>query len=140
MNGDSLDRPKIRPEHLERAAFVYVRQSSLKQVRENVESQRRQYAFAEQARALGWSERQIVILDEDLGRSGAAPQARPGFARLVGAVARTEVGIVMSLEVSRLSRNDTDWHHLVHLCRWTATLVADEHAVYDPTSSTADWA
>jgi DNA invertase Pin-like site-specific DNA recombinase len=137
MSGESLDRSKIRPEHLERAAFVYVRQSSLKQVRENVESQKRQYAFAEQARALGWSEGQVVILDEDQGRSGAAPQARPGFARLVGAVARTEVGIVMSLEVSRLSRNDTDWHHLVHLCRWTATLIADEHAVYDPTS-TAD--
>ena len=98
MSGESLDRSKIRPEHLERAAFVYVRQSSLKQVRENVESQRRQYAFAEQARSLGWSEGQVVILDEDQGRSGAAPQARPGFARLVGAVARTEVGIVMSLE------------------------------------------
>jgi len=137
MSGESLDRSKVRPEHLERAAFVYVRQSSLKQVRENVESQRRQYAFAEQARALGWNEGQIVVLDEDQGRSGAAPQARPGFARLVGAVARTEVGIVMSLEVSRLSRNDTDWHHLVHLCRWTATLIADEHGVYDPTS-TAD--
>jgi excisionase family DNA binding protein len=137
MNGDGLDRSKIGPEHLERAAFVYVRQSSLKQVRENVESQRRQYGFAEQARALGWSEGQIVILDEDQGRSGAAPESRPGFARLVGAVARAEVGIVMSLEVSRLSRNDTDWHHLVHLCRWTATLIADEHGVYDP-SSTAD--
>jgi excisionase family DNA binding protein len=137
MSGDGLDRSKIRPEHLERAAFVYVRQSSLKQVRENVESRRRQYGFAEQARALGWNEGQIVILDEDQGRSGAAPQSRPGFARLVGAVARAEVGIVMSLEVSRLSRNDTDWHHLVHLCRWTATLIADEHGVYDPTS-TAD--
>jgi len=137
MSGDHLDRSKIRPEHLGRAAFVYVRQSSLKQVRENLESQRRQYGFAEQARALGWNEGQIVILDEDQGRSGATPQARPGFTRLVGAVARAEVGIVMSLEVSRLSRNDTDWHHLVHLCRWTATLIADEHGVYDPTA-TAD--
>ena len=88
MSGDSLDRSKIRPGHLERAAFVYVRQSSLKQVRENVESRRRQYGFADQARALGWSEGQIVILDEDQGRSGAAPQSRPGFARLVGAVTR----------------------------------------------------
>jgi excisionase family DNA binding protein len=137
MSGDGLDCSKVRPEHLERAAFVYVRQSSLKQVRENVESGRRQYGFADQARALGWSEGQIVILDEDQGRSGAAPESRPGFARLVGAVARAEVGIVMSLEVSRLSRNDTDWHHLVHLCRWTATLIADEHGVYDPTA-TAD--
>ena len=137
MSGEHLDRSKVRPAHLERAAFVYVRQSSLKQVRENVESGRRQYGFADQARALGWSEGQIVILDEDQGRSGATPQARPGFARLIGAVARAEVGIVMSLEVSRLSRNDTDWHHLVHLCRWTATLIADEHGVYDPTA-TAD--
>ena len=137
MSGDHLDRSKVRPEHLERAAFVYVRQSSLKQVRDNVESGRRQYGFADQARTLGWSEGQIVILDEDQGRSGATPQARPGFARLIGAVARAEVGIVMSLEVSRLSRNDTDWHHLVHLCRWTATLIADEHGVYDP-ASTAD--
>ncbi len=137
MSGEHLDRSKVRPEHLERAAFVYVRQSSLKQVRENVESGRRQHGFADQARALGWSEGQIVILDEDQGRSGATPQSRPGFARLVGAVARVEVGIVMSLEVSRLSRNDVDWHHLVHLCRWTATLIADEHGVYDPTA-TAD--
>jgi len=137
MSGEHLDRSKVRPEHLERAAFVYVRQSSAKQVRENVESGRRQYGFADQARTLGWSEGQIVILDEDQGRSGATPQARPGFARLIGAVARAEVGILMSLEVSRLSRNDTDWHHLVHLCRWTATLIADEHGVYDPTA-TAD--
>jgi DNA invertase Pin-like site-specific DNA recombinase len=83
MSGESLDRSKIHPEHLERAALGYVRQSSLKQVRENVESQRRQYGFAEQARALGWSEGQIVILDEDQGRSGAAPQARPGLARRI---------------------------------------------------------
>ena len=130
----SLDRSKIRPPHLTRAAFIYVRQSSLRQVRENLESQRRQYGFAEQARALGWTEPQIVILDEDQGQSGAIPEARAGFARLVAAVARAEVGIVMSLELSRLSRNDTDWHHLVHLCRWTATLIADEQGVYDPTS------
>ena len=73
----------------------------------------RQYAFAEQAKGLGRSEGQLIILDEDQGKSGATPQARSGFSRLVGAVARGEVGIVMSLEVSRLSRNDVDWHHLV---------------------------
>jgi DNA invertase Pin-like site-specific DNA recombinase len=134
MSAYNLDRSKIRPEHLARAAFVYIRQSSYKQVRENLESGIRQYAFAEQAKALGWSEPQLVILDEDQGRSGAIPQARPGFARLVGAVARGEVGIVMSLELSRLSRNDSDWHHLVHLCRWTTTLIADEQGVYDPTA------
>lgn len=126
MSGYSLERTKIRPEHLSRAAFIYVRQSSPKQVRENLESQRRQYGFAEQAVALGWSEQQLVIVDEDQARSGAIPWARSGFARLVGAVARAEVGIVLSLELSRLSRNDPDWHHLVHLCRWTTTLIADE--------------
>jgi hypothetical protein len=93
-------------------------------VRENLESQRRQYGFAEQAVALGWGEQQPVIVDEDQARSGAIPWARSGFARLVGAVARAEVGIVMSLEPARLSRNDPDWHHLVHLCRWTTTLIA----------------
>jgi len=134
MSDHGLDRSKIRPEHLTRAAFVYIRQSSFKQVRENVESGMRQYAFAEQAKTLGWSEGQLIILDEDQGKSGATPQARSGFSRLVGAIARGEVGIVMSLEVSRLSRNDVDWHHLVHLCRWTGTLIADEHGVYDPTS------
>ena len=76
-------RDKIQALHLKRRAYVYIRQSSLKQVRENVESRRRQYGFADQARALGWSEGQIVILDEDQGRSGATPQARPGFAREV---------------------------------------------------------
>jgi excisionase family DNA binding protein len=134
MSSYSLERSKIRSEHLERTAFVYVRQSSLRQVRENLESQRRQYGFAARARELGWSEQQVVILDEDQGKSGATPEARSGFSRLVTAVARGEVGIVMSLEVSRLSRNDADWHHLVHLCRWTATLIADEQGVYDPSA------
>jgi len=134
MRSYNAERSKVQPGHLERRAFVYVRQSSPKQVRENLESQRRQYAFAERARELGWSEPQIVTLDEDQGTSAANPEGRSGFARLVTAVARAEVGIVMSLELSRLSRNDPDWHHLVHLCRWTATLIADEHDVYDPSS------
>jgi hypothetical protein len=85
MSGGGLDRSKIRREHLERSAFVYVRQSSHKQVRENQESRRRQYAFAEQARALGWNEPQVVVLDEDQGRSAASPESRPGFARLTAA-------------------------------------------------------
>ena len=130
--GDGL---KVRAEHQARQAFVYVRQSSLHQVRTNLESQRRQYEFAEQAAALGFSRERIVIIDEDQGKSAAIAGARAGFARLVGAVARGEVGIVMSLEISRLSRNDADWHHLVYLCRWTNTLIADEHGVYEPASS-----
>jgi len=135
MNGPSGDqRPKIRAEHLALAAFVYVRQSSLRQVRNHLEIQRRQYAFADQAAALGWSRERVVVVDEDQGKSGAIPQSRAGFAKLVGAVARGEVGIVMSLELSRLSRNDADWNHLVYLCRWTGAFIADEHGVYDPSS------
>jgi DNA invertase Pin-like site-specific DNA recombinase len=134
MNIDRPDRSKISTSQLERAAFVYVRQSSLHQVRENVESQRRQYGFADQAQALGWSAGKVVIIDEDQGQSGATPGARAGFGRLVSAVARGEVGVVMSLEISRLSRNDADWHHLVYLCRWTQTLIADEDGIYDPSA------
>src|SRR5690606_28543998 len=133
MSKHSFEQSKIRLEHTARAAFVYVRQSSLEQVRRNRESQRRQYGFAEQARMLGWSEAQVVIIDEDQGKSGATPGARAGFGRLMAAVAQRQVGIVMSLGVSRLSRNDTDWQHLIHLCRWTETLIADEHGIYDPT-------
>jgi len=135
MNGVNGEGSKIRAEHLALSAFVYVRQSSLRQVRNHLESQRRQYAFADQAAALGWSRERVVVVDEDQGKSGAIPQARAGFAKLVGAVARGEVGIVMSLELSRLSRNDADWNHLVYLCRWTGALIADEHGVYDPSSS-----
>jgi DNA invertase Pin-like site-specific DNA recombinase len=135
MNGANGEGSKIRTEHLALSAFVCVRQSSLRQVRNHLESQRRQYAFADQAAALGWSRERVVVIDEDQGKSGAIPQARAGFAKLVGAVARGEVGIVMSLELSRLSRNDADWNHLVYLCRWTGALIADEHGVYDPSSS-----
>jgi DNA invertase Pin-like site-specific DNA recombinase len=135
MSGAIGDRTKIQAEHLSRTAFIYVRQSSPRQVRENLESQRRQYGFADHAAELGWSRESIVIVDEDQGRSGAVAQSRPGFARVVAAVARREAGIVMSLEISRLSRNDADWHQLVYLCRWTDTLIADEHGVYDPASS-----
>lgn len=129
------DRLKVRAEHLTRTAYVYVRQSSLRQVRTNLESQRLQYGFAEQAAALGWDRERIVVVDEDQGRSGAMPQSRAGFGDIVAAVARGEVGVVMSFELSRLSRNDLDWHHLVFMCRWTSTLIADEQGLYDPSSS-----
>lgn len=132
MNGPIGEKSKIRTEHIERSAIVYVRQSSPEQVRNHLESQRRQYAFAEHATALGWSRERVVIIDEDQGKSGAVPHARVGFAKLVGAVARGEVGIVMSLELSRLARNDADWSHLIYLCRWTGALIADEQGVYDP--------
>ena len=131
----SVDHVKVRSEHQERFAFVYVRQSSARQVRNNLESQRLQYGFADQAVALGWTRERIIVVDEDQGRSAALANARRGFGDMVAAVARGEVGIVMSFELSRLSRNDLDWHHLVYLCRWTSTLIADEQGLYDPSSS-----
>jgi excisionase family DNA binding protein len=131
----SVDLVKVRGEHQQRLAFVYVRQSSPRQVRDHLESQRLQYGFAEQAVALGWTRERVIVLDEDQGKSAALPQARGGFGDMVAAVARGEVGIVMSFELSRLSRNDLDWHQLVYLCRWTGTLIADEQGLYDPSSS-----
>ncbi len=128
-------RRKITQAHFDRAAYVYVRQSSPEQVRRHVESARRQYELAEWAVELGWSGDQVKVIDEDQGRSGTAPNARPGFLKLVGAVANGEVGIVIGLEVSRLARNSPDWSHLLYMCRWTATLIADEHGVYDPADS-----
>jgi DNA invertase Pin-like site-specific DNA recombinase len=129
------DRAKVTAAHLARLAFVYVRQSSPRQVRCNRESQRRQYDFAAQAEDFGWRRDQIVIIDEDQGTSGVIPYARTGFGGLVSRVARGEGGIVLSLELSRFARNDPDWHHLVYLCRWTETLIADEQGLYDPTVS-----
>jgi DNA invertase Pin-like site-specific DNA recombinase len=106
MNTLVVDRLKVRSEHQQRLAYLYVRQSSMRQVRNNVESQQLQYGFAEQAAQLGWSRERIIVVDEDQGQSGALPQARGGFGCMVAAVARGEVGIVMSFELSRLSRND----------------------------------
>jgi len=111
---------KIDARHLERAAYVYVRQSSPHQVFEHVESGRRQYERVEWAVAAGWSRERIIVIDEDQGRTGAMAKVRAGFARLVAAVAQGEVGIVIALEVSRLSRNSPDWHHLLYLCRFTS--------------------
>ncbi len=121
---------KITPTHLGRAAYVYVRQSTVTQVHEHRESQRRQYALTEHARACGW--RQVEVVDEDLGRSGSGRVARPGFERLVAAVCDEQVGGVFALEASRLARNNRDWHHLVDLCGLTATLLIDGEGVYDP--------
>jgi DNA invertase Pin-like site-specific DNA recombinase len=121
---------KIRPTHLHRIAYVYVRQSSHHQVRYHHESQRRQYALADRARALGFG--QVIIIDEDLGRSGAGLQERPGFGQLLAAVCQGSVGVVVALEASRLARNNRDWHHLVDLCALTETLLMDDDGVYDP--------
>ncbi len=121
--------PKIGVEHLKRRAVVYVRQSSMRQVRNNLESQRLQYALAERARELGWQD--VEVIDADLGVSASTGSARVGFERLVAAVALSEVGIVLSREVSRLSRNDKDWCRLTEVCQAFGTLIGDEGQVYD---------
>jgi DNA invertase Pin-like site-specific DNA recombinase len=125
-----LYSPKIKPEHLGRKAIVYLRQSSEKQVRQNLESQRLQYELAERIRGLGWQE--IEIINSDLGSSAAMGSAsREGFERVLSSVALGEVGIVVSREVSRLSRTDKDWCRLVEVCQIFGTLIGDEQQVYD---------
>lgn len=121
---------KILPAHLERTAYVYVRQSTLQQVRHHREGQQRQYALAERARQLGFT--RVVVVDDDLGVSGSGKQQRPGFARLLAAVCQGEVGAVFALEASRLARNNRDWHHLIDLCAMTDTLLVDDDGLYDP--------
>ncbi len=122
---------KIQSEHLQRVAYVYVRQSSPYQVEHHQESRRRQYDLAAWAEQAGWARERIIVVDQDQGRSAAVAHARDGFEGMATAVGRGEVGIVIGLEVARLARNSPDWHHLMYLCRWTRTLIADEHAVYD---------
>ena len=126
------DSRKVTANHLARKAFLYVRQSTLRQVAENQESTRRQYALRERAVALGWTAEQVVVLDCDLGVSGAATD-REGFQRLVAEVGMGHAGIVLGLEVSRLARNCTDWHRLLEICALTETLILDEDGLYDPT-------
>jgi DNA invertase Pin-like site-specific DNA recombinase len=126
------DRSKVSPSHLQRAAFVYLRQSTPGQVEHNRESTARQYALADLACQLGWSKQQVVLIDEDLGLSGASTQKRSGFARLTSEVALAHVGIVLGLEVSRLARNNADWYRLLELCGITNTLIGDNDGVYHP--------
>src|ERR1017187_1731330 len=121
---------KIRAEHLQRAAYVYIRQSTGYQVRFHREGQKRQYGLSQRARELGFT--QVVVIDEDLGRSGSGLQERPGFGRLLAAVCQGAVGAVVALEASRLARNNRDWHHLVDLCGLTDTLLIDDDGIYDP--------
>src|SRR6266545_2358208 len=103
---------KVTTEHLRRAAYLYVRQSTLRQVVENTTSTDRQYALRQRAVALGWPAEQVIVIDEDLGRSGASAEGRDGFQRLVADVGMGRAGIVLGLEVSRLARNDAEWHRL----------------------------
>jgi DNA invertase Pin-like site-specific DNA recombinase len=123
---------KIRSEHLDRAAVVYVRQSTRQQVLEHAESTRLQYALAERAVALGWARSQVTVIDDDLGVSAATADSRKGFARLVTEVTMGRAGIVLGIEMSRLARTGRDWHQLLELCSLSGVLLADPDGVYDP--------
>lgn len=125
---------KVQPCHLDRGAYLYIRQSSMRQVLENAESTKRQYALRGRAIALGWREEQIVVIDNDQGESGASAAWREGFQRLVSDVGMGHAGIVMGLEVSRLARNNADWQRLLEICALADTLILDEDGVYDPAS------
>jgi excisionase family DNA binding protein len=120
---------RIVADHLAREAIVYVRQSTVDQVINNVESRRRQYGLVERARQLGWAD--ISVIDDDLGRSGSGV-SRPGFEKLLAAICEGRVGVVVSIEASRLARNGRDWHTLLEFCGLVGTLIADEDGVYDP--------
>jgi DNA invertase Pin-like site-specific DNA recombinase len=123
---------KVKAAHLKRNAYLYIRQSTLRQVFDNSESTKRQYALRQRAVALGWPEDRIIVIDSDLGQSGASAADREGFQRLVTEVSIGRAGIVLGLEVSRLARNSTDWHRLLEICALADTLILDEDGVYDP--------
>jgi DNA invertase Pin-like site-specific DNA recombinase len=129
MNSDPA---KVSPNHLDRDAYLYVRQSTLRQVVENTESTLRQYALRERAIALGWPIERVQVIDCDQGQSGASAADREGFQRLVAEVSLGHAGIVLGLEVSRLARNNSDWHRLLEICALTDTLILDEDGLYDP--------
>jgi DNA invertase Pin-like site-specific DNA recombinase len=123
---------KVQAEHLSRQAFLYVRQSTMRQVQQNVESTQRQYALRDRALALGWTAEQITVIDCDQGQSGSSATEREGFQRLATEVSMNRAGIVMGLEVSRLARNSSDWHRLLEICALTRTLLLDDDGLYDP--------
>ena len=124
--------PKITASHQERHALVYLRQSKPSQVERHGESTRRQYALADRAQDLGWPAEKVDVIDDDLGLSGETTEGRAGFARLAAEVALGHVGILFSIEVSRLARNSSDWYRLLDLCGVTNTLIADTDGIYHP--------
>src|SRR5271169_6792573 len=123
---------KVTAAHLSRTAYLYVRQSSLKQVLHNTESAIRQYDLRGKAISLGWAADQITVIDIDQGHSGASAAGREGFQHLVAEVSLGRAGIVLGLEVSRLARNNSDWHRLLEISGLTGTLILDEDGLYDP--------
>jgi DNA invertase Pin-like site-specific DNA recombinase len=116
---------KVTAHHLRRNAYLYVRQSTMRQVLENTESTQRQYALRQRAVTLGWPQERVIVIDADLGFSGASANDREGFQHLVAEVGLGRAGIVLGLEVSRLARNSTDWHRLLEICAFSETLILD---------------
>ena len=123
---------KILRQHRERLAMVYIRQSTVQQVERHQESTRLQYALVDRAFQFGWTRETIVVVDDDLGRSGASIEGRLGFQRLVAEVGLGNVGLVLGVEMSRLARSCRDWHQLLEICALFDTLIADVDGVYDP--------
>lgn len=123
---------KIVADHLERLAVVYVRQSTLQQVLDHQESTRLQYGLVNRAQALGWSQERVLVIDDDLGKSGASAEGREGFQRLVAEVGLNHVGLILGVEMSRLARSSKDWHQLLEICALFGTLIADLDGIYDP--------
>jgi DNA invertase Pin-like site-specific DNA recombinase len=123
---------KVTAEHCDRLAVMYVRQSTLRQVHENTESAKMQYALVERAAGLGWVPSRIVVIDEDMGHSAGGRQDGPRFTPLVSEVGLGHVGVVIGIEMSRLARSGRDWHQLLELCALSRTLLAGPDGVYDP--------
>lgn len=128
-----MTNDRIKAQHLARIAYVYVRQSTQFQAQHNLESQRRQYQMVEKAKQLGF--RDIQVIDDDLGVSGAGKSERSGFNKLVAEVSLNKVGLILGLEVSRFARNNKDWYHLIDLCALFDTLIADQDGIYHPASA-----
>jgi DNA invertase Pin-like site-specific DNA recombinase len=126
------NHPQLRADHLTRPALIYIRQSTLLQVRENTASPARQYQLTKRVQDLGWPEHLIVVIDQDQGQSGASAVGRTGFEYLIAEVGLGRAGAVVSLEASRLARSSSDWYRLIEICALTDTLVIDEDGIYDP--------
>jgi DNA invertase Pin-like site-specific DNA recombinase len=132
VKADAVQHPKVSDVHRQRLAYIYVRQSTLKQVMHNQESQHYQYRLKQRALELGWSAERIVVIDSDLGRAGHEAEGRVGFQELVAEISLGHAGIVFGYEVSRLARNNRDWYHLLDLAAMFGTLIADSDGIYDP--------
>src|SRR5437763_17093551 len=130
---EPLASPKLKPWHFDRAAVVYVRQSTPQQVAEHQESTARQYALADRAVLLGWPRPRVLVIDDDLGKSGQSVEGRPGFQRLLAEVALDRLGLTIGLEASRLARSCRDWHQLLELCARFRSPLAESDGLYDPT-------